>query len=76
MEENKLPSAFQINDLVTLDFNESGKIKNCRVFRVHFTESKVHYDIWVPLVKMGECDGSLITLIENVDSICVTKNIE
>lgn len=42
-----LPSRFKIFDEVELDFLEAGKISNCYILKVHFSESKVLYDVSV-----------------------------
>jgi hypothetical protein len=42
-----LPSQHQIGDPVVVYFGTSGVIKNCKVIKVHFTESKVLYDVEV-----------------------------
>jgi hypothetical protein len=41
----KLPSRYQLGDDVVLDFNDAGRVKNGKVIKVHFTESKVLYDV-------------------------------
>jgi len=81
---NKLPSAHQVGDKVSLNLFESGSINNCEVIGVKFNESKVYYDIAVLLVeaKKGGTDvnGSVIegvdamyTILEGVDSVCVVR---
>lgn len=40
-----LPSQHQINDFVKLDFDAAGHIIHCKVIKIHFTESKVLYDV-------------------------------
>ena len=63
MEKIKLPSQFQIEDEVDLDFKNSKTIKLCTVIAVHFYESKVKYDILIPVgFKNQE------TIIQEVDS--------
>lgn len=42
-----LPSRFKVFDEVELDFLEAGKISNCYILKVHFSESKVLYDVSV-----------------------------
>lgn len=63
----KLPSQYQIKDLVSVDFGDV-QIPNCRVFKVHFTESKVLYDLEIML---GE--SKHVTRIYNIDSYFVKK---
>ncbi len=41
----KLPSRFQIGDKVSLNFNDGGTLTGCEIIKVHFTESKVLYDV-------------------------------
>lgn len=45
----KLPSKYQVNDHVRLDFFDAGFVKNCTIIKVHFTESKVLYDVDVTI---------------------------
>lgn len=69
----KYPSRYAIGEKVTLDFWLSGKIKGCTVDAVRFTESKVRYDILIPIKETSAPEEeSYLTLIENVDSVCVT----
>ncbi len=81
---NKLPSAHQVGDKVSLNLFESGSINNCEVIGVKFKESKVYYDIAVLLVeaKKGgtdvngsviEDDEAMYTVLEGVDSVCVVR---
>ncbi len=46
----KLPSRFQLGSLVFFDAEVSGQVNNCRIIKVHFTESKVLYDLEVAIV--------------------------
>lgn len=48
-KETTLPSKYQINDNVRLDFFDAGFVKNCTVIKVHFTDSKVLYDVDVTI---------------------------
>jgi len=66
-EENELPSHFQIKDLVMLDFLESGKLVNCRISNVHFSESDVSYDVEIMFAK------GAVTEIKGVDAEFVKK---
>lgn len=64
------PSRHKIGEIVTLDFWLSGKVPQCVIHAVKFTDSKVKYDLLVPIQETTmQHDG--FTLIENVDSICV-----
>jgi hypothetical protein len=65
--DTKLPSAFQVGQIVELDFYYS-RIKGCEISAVKFTDyGKVYYDVLVPLNE-GEQ-----TILKDVDSICVVK---
>lgn len=67
------PSRYAIGEKVTLDFWLSGKIKGCTVNAVKFTKSKVRYDILIPIKETSALEvDSYLTLIKNVDSVCVT----
>jgi|GEM_PF-6505589 len=43
----RLPSRHQIGDRVKVVLNDSGEITNAEIIKVHFTESKVFYDLVV-----------------------------
>lgn len=68
MVETTLPSAHQIGAIVDVDFQNSKYLHQCEVAAVKFTKEKVLYDIRVPV---GSDEDS--TVIENVDSICITE---
>jgi len=78
----KTPSALQIGDDVKLNFFAFGKIENCKIATVHFTEDKVRYDVLVPFLEHCEVsDGEIprqveYTLIKDVDSVCVAPMFE
>lgn len=57
--DSTLPSRFQINDSVKLNFGDSGTVTNCKIIKVHFTESKVLYDV--------EVKGNFNHLLDTVD---------
>lgn len=63
--ENKLPSKAQINDKVNLVLFDAGKILNCTVIGVSFTESKVFYDIEVDITE------GMSTTLSNIESNCI-----
>ena len=79
----KLPSAHQIGDKVKLQFGTSGMVENCEVIKVHFTESKVLYDVevsgnfdaWKEVLDQAEVkkNDRWSTRLYNVDSAFVTK---
>lgn len=73
-EENELPSAKQIGDIVDLDFGSAGKLTGCRIKDVHFAEDKVTYDIEIPLVIEGD-DVKEATIIKDVDSIIINEEM-
>ena len=59
------PSRYAIGEKVTLDL-VSVKITGCKIYEIRFTDSKVNYDIMIPLSEeLG------FTKIENVDSFFV-----
>lgn len=68
------PSRYAIGEQVILNFWLSGKIKGCIVDAVRFTESKVRYDILIPIRQTSDSEESYLTLIENVDSVCISEN--
>lgn len=74
---SKLPSMFQIGDLVTLNFGSAGKVTGADIIKVHFTESKVFYDVMIvldgplPTVNSDEIGKSLFTRLYNIDSCFV-----
>lgn len=59
---------YKHGEKVALVFN-SIKILNCKIGAVRFTVSKITYDVMVPISQ------DEYTLIENVDSHCVTENL-
>lgn len=75
METIKLPSRFQINEEVVIDFGEAGMIHNAAIIKVHFTESKVLYDVEVIYdIKDTDEEDTFIgksTRVYNVDSVFV-----
>jgi hypothetical protein len=44
-ERRILPSRCQIDDIVDINFQEAGVLKNARIIKVHFTKSKTLYDV-------------------------------
>lgn len=73
---SKLPSAHQIGDEVRLTYINSEQVDSCKVIRVHFTKSKVMYDLEIE----GRIDNdpnnpdrTWITRLYNIDSVFVTK---
>lgn len=69
LESNKLPSRFQLGDLVTLNFGSAGKVTGADIIKVHFSESKVLYD--VDILMSDAADGRVITRLYNIDSCFV-----
>lgn len=72
--ENKLPSRYQVNDIVSvaspkLDF----VINKARVHKVHFSERKVSYDLDI---EIRVPRGTDYTRIYNVDSYWVSDYVE
>lgn len=64
---NKLPSQHQIGNKVTVDFGKTGKLIGGCIIKVHFTQSKVFYDIDLYIESM---DGKIgdYTRIYNIES--------
>jgi len=66
-------SKYGIGDTVSLNFFKCGVIENCVITGVKFKVGKVLYDVGVPLkVELSDGEAMPITIIENVDSVCVT----
>ena len=59
-----MESKYNIGDIVSLNFFAAGRLRNCKVLAVQFTQSAVSYDV---LVNTGEGD----TVIRDVDSAMV-----
>jgi hypothetical protein len=80
-ETKRLPSRFGIGDKVKAVFNDAGHVGQAEVIKVHFTESKVFYDLAVlfhyakpseegqPVEYQEDMTGS--TRLYNVDSAFV-----
>jgi len=68
----RLPSHFQIDDPVRLAFGDAGGVINCRVIKVHFSDSKVFYDVDVEMHFAGE-EEKFYTRLYNVDSAFVEE---
>lgn len=68
-ENLELPSNHKIGDKVTLDFYDAGKINNCIVSEVHFSEGNVSYDIEVT----AKVKDGFKTIIKSVDAEFVKK---
>lgn len=65
---SSLPSRFQINDLVCVKFKDF-TITKAKVIKVHFTESKVLYDLQI----IFSDESSTSTRIYNVDSFIMEE---
>lgn len=72
VKENILPSKFQIGEECSINFYDAGFIREAKVIKVHFTESKVMYDVEICVKKSpaGE-EHNMYTRLYNVDSIFV-----
>jgi hypothetical protein len=77
-----LPSKFNIGDKVKIVFGDAGTIKNCKIIKVHFSHSKVLYDVEVIIHnEMIESDfisnkekyikEALLTRLYNIDSVFI-----
>lgn len=71
-KEQVLPSRFQIGDLVSLKFEPWLVVTTGSVFKVHFTESKVFYDVEVVLYP--DLEAECYTRIYNIDSALLTPS--
>lgn len=69
LSANKLPSKYQIGDSVNLNFGGESFIVG-KVIKVHFTESKVSYDLEV---KVENPNTSWFTRLYNVDSALIVE---
>lgn len=68
-----LMSRYAINDKVKLNFFSAGIIDNCRIIKIHFTESKVLYDVeiemLIPIPPIGGTETTeYSTRLYNIDS--------
>lgn len=72
MSKNNHLSKVGINENVSLIFGNA-KIDNCVIDAVRFTDSKVRYDVLIP---MSESEEEYYTLVENVDSVCISSKQE
>lgn len=53
---NPLPARFNFGDQVIVYFGTAGVIRNCTVIKIHFTESKVSYDVEVKWKHLESAD--------------------
>lgn len=68
--KNKLPSQFQIGDYVSINVGEDFIVRVAQVLNVHFSESKVKYDL---SIHMTVDKKFYQTRIYNVDSSMLNK---
>lgn len=75
----ELPSRFKPTDAVEIRLGNCGVIKNCGIIKVHFTESKVMYDVEVyghfekeNGIYYTDEENSWHTRIYNIDSAFVS----
>lgn len=73
--ELKLPSRFTFGDPVIVYFGTAGIVKNCRVIKIYFTESKVFYDVEVKWQSTPE-SGTWTDRLYNIDSANVYPESE
>lgn len=74
---NTLPSKFQLNDLVSINFYDAGFIGKARIIKIHFTESKVLYDVELCIkVSPAGDKHNMYTRIYNIDSIHVKDFVQ
>ena len=57
---NKLPSQFQINDIVSLSLEDTDKLSPCIVKSVRFTESKVLYTLQYGIHSLNDMDSNYV----------------
>lgn len=63
--QNPLPSAFRIGEKVNVQMFDAGALKNGEVVKVHFSESKVTYDLQFHVKEDS------YTRIHNIDSVFI-----
>lgn len=69
-----LPSAFQLGEIVYLDFGESGRIDGASIIKVHFTNNNVLYDVEIVICNSESFTEETIiknnktTRLYNIDS--------
>lgn len=56
LSNNPLPSRFIFGDPVVVYFGTAGIIQNCTVIKIHFTETKVSYDVEVKWKHIDSAD--------------------
>lgn len=76
-EHTYYPSRYKHGDKVILNFFTSGTISNCKIIKVHFTESKVLYDVEVEMIIKNDIEGDkpYHTRLYNIDSLFVSDYI-
>lgn len=76
VEGTYLISRYKIGDLVTIDLYDSGIIREAKVIKIHFTESKVLYDVEICIKKSpaGE-KHNMYTRLYNLDSLFIKDYI-
>lgn len=74
-ETTNFPSRYAVREKVSLCFDDNIVIMDCEIDAVKFTESKVWYDVKVPLFHSRKTQEKMFTYLENVDSICLIDNI-
>jgi hypothetical protein len=70
---NTLPSAHQLGASVEVNFLNAGKITNCKVIKIHFTEATVSYDLEIEMFH-PHYKESMYTRLYNIESSLVTAN--
>ncbi len=58
IHEMKLPTAFQLNDEVEIDFGDAGKIKNGKIIKCHIGNGSIQYDIEIWFLNSPTCGMS------------------
>lgn len=70
---DKLPSRFQLGDRVDIEFYGRGSVTNCEVIKVHFTESKVMYDLAIGSERLYNIDSRLVNPVGESNSINIEE---
>lgn len=82
IKQKSLPSRFQIGEKVKLNFFSAGELSRGEVIKIHFSESKVLYDVEIVVSTEDEADKPdeqardylpqiMVTRLYNVDSVFV-----
>lgn len=76
LDHTYYPSKYAIGDIISVDFYDSGFIREAKIIKVHFTESKVLYDVEICIKKFSAGENNMYTRLYNLDSILIKNKIE